>query len=197
MRVWNCSVSLQGGYAAYRYAQPAGTAAAAYSDRYDIFSSTSESSSYPVSYFIWYAHMKKNIFIQFYGALWKTKHSPCFFFYGLPLSLFYNIACKPRSLKVLQSKHQMVQGLDLDWLLAHNFQDFLKSHIPCLLFDANSALCMQWECLSQDRVPSPGVELLARNVATVIHSKSLQAIINPASLINIRHDVRSCGLVMC
>lgn len=43
MRVfWNCSVSLQGGYAAYRYAQPAGTAAAAYSDRYNTFSSISE-----------------------------------------------------------------------------------------------------------------------------------------------------------
>uniref|UniRef100_A0A3P9B271 RNA binding protein fox-1 homolog 3 n=1 Tax=Maylandia zebra TaxID=106582 RepID=A0A3P9B271_9CICH len=65
---------LFGGYAAYRYAQPAGTAAAAYSDRYDIFSSMSEAflkkrsprtklvaSSYPVSYFIWYAFIPSSV----------------------------------------------------------------------------------------------------------------------------------------
>lgn len=38
----NSCVSLQGGYAAYRYAQPAGTAAPAYSDRYDAFFSIPE-----------------------------------------------------------------------------------------------------------------------------------------------------------
>uniref|UniRef100_A0A3P9B298 RNA binding fox-1 homolog 3 n=1 Tax=Maylandia zebra TaxID=106582 RepID=A0A3P9B298_9CICH len=56
------------------YAQPAGTAAAAYSDRYDIFSSMSEAflkkrsprtklvaSSYPVSYFIWYAFIPSSV----------------------------------------------------------------------------------------------------------------------------------------
>ncbi|XP_042070437.1 RNA binding protein fox-1 homolog 3 isoform X2 [Haplochromis burtoni] len=65
---------IYGGYATYRYAQPAGTAAAAYSDRYDIFSSMSEAflkkrshrtklvaSSYPVSYFIWYAFIPSSV----------------------------------------------------------------------------------------------------------------------------------------
>uniref|UniRef100_A0A3Q0R3S5 RNA binding protein fox-1 homolog 3 n=1 Tax=Amphilophus citrinellus TaxID=61819 RepID=A0A3Q0R3S5_AMPCI len=55
----NSSVSLQGGYAAYRYAQPAGTAAAAYSDRYDAFFSIAEAFlknflSGIISYFVWY-----------------------------------------------------------------------------------------------------------------------------------------------
>lgn len=58
------------------------------------------------------------------------------------------------------------------------------------LFEANSALPIHTvKCLTQDWVPTNGVKLFACYVSSVIHSKSLQGIMNPGSLLNIKH----CG----